>query len=391
MARLGTGRDTTWTNLIPLVSKINVKHVNELRFAINYLEYRLTAALNGNIGVGKDPTVKLDVAGDVNVDATLSVSGNTTLRSNLNVTSATTTNTLSVTATSVFAGLARLNNNLEVVGTVSVTGASSFIGQLTSKGAVQIYNTLTATGATTLGSTLNVTGDSTFNKVTANGGAIFNDALTVAGESSFNGATGTAGIATHAGKIISTVANGVAPLEVTSKTVNPNFNACMVDGYHFEEFACMPGTVVAYAGTVAPSGWFEANGDMKDPTVYTRLYNVLGTTFGGNGVTTFGLPDIRGIFIRGYDNGKGIDPGRVIGTAQEDAFEEHDHFTLYHGNTSGNINTTTPASLSSDTGGDTEYSLNGLANSIADVSPTSKAGDAETRPKNIALMYIIKY
>ena len=48
-------------------------------------------------------------------------------------------------------------------------------------------------------------------------------------------------------------------------------------------------------------------------TTYANLFNVIGTSFGaGNGSTTFNVPDLRGYFIRGWDNGKGTDAGKNI-------------------------------------------------------------------------------
>lgn len=84
------------------------------------------------------------------------------------------------------------------------------------------------------------------------------------------------------------------------------------------------GTVTAYADNVTaaqnggvPFGWMVCNGDAISRIRYKRLFDVIGTTFGvGDGSTTFNLPDLRGEFIRGWDAGRGIDTGRVFGSAQ---------------------------------------------------------------------------
>jgi hypothetical protein len=56
------------------------------------------------------------------------------------------------------------------------------------------------------------------------------------------------------------------------------------------------------------------------------LFAVIGTIYGsGNGSTTFNLPDLRGIFLRGVDFGKNIDPARVYGSLQNHGFENHSH------------------------------------------------------------------
>ena len=78
------------------------------------------------------------------------------------------------------------------------------------------------------------------------------------------------------------------------------------------------GAVMHFARTTAPDGWLECNGQAVSRTTYADLFAVIGTTFGvGNGSTTFNLPDLRGEFIRGWDNGRNVDPGRTFGSFQE--------------------------------------------------------------------------
>ena len=63
------------------------------------------------------------------------------------------------------------------------------------------------------------------------------------------------------------------------------------------------GAVMYFTTPTAPSGWLIANGDVISRTTYSRLFNVIGTTFGsGDGSTTFKLPDLRGLFIRTANN-----------------------------------------------------------------------------------------
>lgn len=54
------------------------------------------------------------------------------------------------------------------------------------------------------------------------------------------------------------------------------------------------GVVVPYAGTVIPAGWMVADGSLLAPAQNPALFAVIGTTYGGDGVTTFALPDLRG-------------------------------------------------------------------------------------------------
>ncbi|MEM3097392.1 MAG: tail fiber protein [Nitrososphaerales archaeon] len=55
------------------------------------------------------------------------------------------------------------------------------------------------------------------------------------------------------------------------------------------------GTIVAYGGSTAPSGWLLCDGSAVSRTTYSALFDVIGTTYGsGDGSTTFNLPDLRG-------------------------------------------------------------------------------------------------
>ena len=78
------------------------------------------------------------------------------------------------------------------------------------------------------------------------------------------------------------------------------------------------GAVQSYAGATAPAGWLICHGQAVSRTTYAALFAVIGTAFGvGDGSTTFNTPDLRGEFIRGLDAGRGIDSGRVLGSAQK--------------------------------------------------------------------------
>ena len=136
------------------------------------------------------------------------------------------------------------------------------------------------------------------------------------------------------------------------------------------------GTVIASANSIVPSGYLECNGALLSRTTYANLFAVIGTTYGvGDGSTTFALPDLRGEFIRGFDNGRGVDSGRTIGSNQNDAFKSHTHNTAV-----GSAHTT---------GSGSHHTMLGLSTSYGKTS--SATGDNETRPRNIAMMYCIKY
>ena len=65
--------------------------------------------------------------------------------------------------------------------------------------------------------------------------------------------------------------------------------------------------------------WMVRNGDILDIIDYIELYEIIGSTYGGNGITNFALPDDRGLVERGIDLGRGYDTGRVFGSEEGDA------------------------------------------------------------------------
>ena len=83
---------------------------------------------------------------------------------------------------------------------------------------------------------------------------------------------------------------------------------------------CPSGQIGLFAMDYAPTGWLKANGAVLSRTVYTNLFAAIGTRFGaGDGHSTFNLPDLRGEFPRFWDDGRGVDTGRVLGSWQSDA------------------------------------------------------------------------
>lgn len=75
------------------------------------------------------------------------------------------------------------------------------------------------------------------------------------------------------------------------------------------------GSVTAYAGSSAPSGWLLCAGQAVSRTDYAGLYTVLGTTYGsGDGSTTFNLPDLRGRVPAGKDDMGGSAASRLTST-----------------------------------------------------------------------------
>ena len=158
------------------------------------------------------------------------------------------------------------------------------------------------------------------------------------------------------------------------------------------------GAVLYFAGRTAPAGWLKANGAAVSRTAYAALFAAIGTTYGaGDGRSTFNLPDLRAEFIRGWDDGRGVDVGRVFGSAQADAVRQHYHGIGYisPNNDDGafvvrNWTTAEQQNL---------QFINGNGNSaIRTLSASSNLGTTnaidesagETRSRNVAQLGIIK-
>ncbi|WP_158928466.1 phage tail protein [Acidisphaera sp. S103] len=85
------------------------------------------------------------------------------------------------------------------------------------------------------------------------------------------------------------------------------------------------GQIEAFPYNFAPKGWAFCAGQLLSIQQNTALFSLLGTTYGGNGVQTFGLPDLRGRIAMGQGSGTGLTP-RVIG----ELFGEQNHTVLYN-------------------------------------------------------------
>lgn len=141
----------------------------------------------------------------------------------------------------------------------------------------------------------------------------------------------------------------------------------------------MTGTVLPYALSTAPAGWMICDGSALAAGTADHLRAALiadGNPYGESGGDPL-LPDLRGEFIRGLDNGRGVDTGRELGSAQGDANKSHQH-SLYRGSNQEVI-------LSSNA--DSTFGPNDAG---GEEIKTTEVGDGESRPRNVAMNYIIK-
>ncbi|MEN2427272.1 phage tail protein [Chromobacterium vaccinii] len=176
---------------------------------------------------------------------------------------------------------------------------------------------------------------------------------------------------------------------------DPNFATTMANALagkatKAEAAAAAPaGLIGFFAGPAAPVGWLRANGTAVSRSTYAALFAAIGTIYGaGDGSTTFNLPDLRGEFVRGWDDGaRGVEVGRALGSNQSDTVGPHDH-TIKRMPDGG------PLAISSGIGGTGkawayETSVNPSTNPPFLTGANSGIG-IETRPRNVALLACIK-
>ena len=149
------------------------------------------------------------------------------------------------------------------------------------------------------------------------------------------------------------------------------------------------GAVAHFAMSFAPSGWLKADGSAVSRTAYAALFAAIGTTFGaGDGSTTFNIPDLRGEFIRGWDDDRAVDTGRVFGSAQSDEIKLHGH--QYRSGTASVSSPDGTGGFQRDGSNATNYSAYTGTPSATTGQQIGGAGGTETRPRNIALLACIK-
>ena len=180
------------------------------------------------------------------------------------------------------------------------------------------------------------------------------------------------------------------------------------------------GAIMPFAMNSAPSGWLAADGTAVSRTTYAALFAAIGTTYGaGTGGTTFNLPDLRGIFVRGAGTNTNGTASGTFGQKQADSVEPHTHSASV-GNHQHNIianATGSPAPYTSINIDNNDYlaaraeststphwsyTLRGVSttatlgltssNGAQTITTSSQApaSTTETRPANIALLYCIK-
>lgn len=179
------------------------------------------------------------------------------------------------------------------------------------------------------------------------------------------------------------------------------------------------GQIAFFPTNAAPNSWLKANGALLSRSAYPALWTFanasgnivsdatwtatngpIGSFSTGDGSTTFRIPDLRGEFLRGWDDARGVDSGRAIGTFQDGQLLSHGHTLTdpghFHG-IAGNNGGTAGMMASRDVANDLSYQLGGFGTNQFNTAASStgitiaNTGGAENRPRNVALLACIKF
>lgn len=153
------------------------------------------------------------------------------------------------------------------------------------------------------------------------------------------------------------------------------------------------GAVMPFAMNSAPTGWLASDGSAVSRATYAALFAAIGTLYGvGDGSTTFNLPDLRASFVRGAGS-DGVATAGTFGAKQAEDYKSHNHAA----SDSGHAHTTTAGagavySASAPYSSGTAPSYTGTSTSVGYATITvANSGGTETRPRNIAMLYCIKF
>jgi len=161
------------------------------------------------------------------------------------------------------------------------------------------------------------------------------------------------------------------------------------------------GHIAMFAGNFAPRGWADCSGQLLAISQNEALFAIVGTTYGGNGQTTFALPDLRGKtpVHSGNSNGPGLSP-RVLGeiggvenvTVLTGQLPQHNHL-LSASSAGGNSVSPQNALISTDPGGASAgFSTNPPPNTALLASAVSPAGGNQPHnnmPPFLTIRYIV--
>jgi microcystin-dependent protein len=143
------------------------------------------------------------------------------------------------------------------------------------------------------------------------------------------------------------------------------------------------GQITGFAGNFAPRGWALCQGQILSIAQNTALFSILGTTYGGNGQTTFALPDLRGRVPIQEGQGPGLSPytlgeagGQENHTLLVTEMPQHNHL-IAATNAGGNSQTPIGTFLATDAAGGTAGYSGGPANGNMAATAVTLAGGSQ--------------
>lgn len=206
------------------------------------------------------------------------------------------------------------------------------------------------------------------------------------------------------------------------------------------DLICPVGSVQGFLRNTTPSGWLELNGltignassgataraNADTETLYTLLWQQTSAVdlpiYTSTGVLSskgasasadfaankrLALPNTRGEFLRGWDNGRGVDTGRTLGGSQSDLVKAHTHtgstsssgshshtYSIYLGNRrglNGSVNSPHWSSGDTYTGASTHNGTTDTTGAHSHTVTIDANSGVENRPRNVSVMYCVKY
>jgi microcystin-dependent protein len=382
---------------------------------------------NSGVVAGTYTKVTVDAKGRVTVGASLAAGDVPTLNQNTTGTAANVTGTVAIAnggtggttaqaarnniAAAVTSGQYLRGNGTNVLMSAIQAADVPTLNQNTTGTAANVTGTVAIANGGTGGTTAQAARNNIAGAVTSaqylrgNGTNVLMSAIQAADVPTLNqNTTGSAASLTTARAINGTNFNGTANITTanwgTARTLTIGSTGKSVNGsanvsWTLAEIGAAPaaagipaGSVIYVAMNTAPTGFLKANGAAVSRTTFAALFAAIGTTFGaGDGSTTFNVPDIRGEFMRGWDDGRGIDSGRAFGSFQATRVNNVANFAINSSGSPGVIYGINPIP---DNGTEsTRRYVAGTNGPNAFLSMTKNGGD--TYPRNRALLACIKF
>jgi microcystin-dependent protein len=157
------------------------------------------------------------------------------------------------------------------------------------------------------------------------------------------------------------------------------------------------GEIRVFGFNFPPTGWAQCNGQLLPITQNTALFTLLGTTYGGNGSTTFGLPDLQGSVAMQHGQGPGLslyDLGESGGsdTVSLEASEIPAHTHVVRGQTNtGNLQEPASARSLARSGGGTIYTSNVSSNLVPMAPQTLTPAGSSLPHDNVAPVLVMNF